>query len=287
LSINLRAVVNDGAIVAESPMWSGGEQALYWLDGRRDMVYRFDHRSGARAEWPVPSRVNALALSAGGLVVAMKSGVALLDVVTGTFATIAQPETARPDIRMNDAKVDRAGRLWFGSMHDDAAAAIGRVFRLTYGEEATAVDEDFTVPNGFAFSPDDRCMYLADSKLSTIYVYDYDRAAGDVRNRRAFAQPPAGNPDGATIDAQGYLWSACIGGFALARYAPDGSLNRIVELPVERPTSVMFGGPDLKTLYVTTATRGFSPEQRAAQPLSGAVLALDVDVPGLPEPLFA
>jgi sugar lactone lactonase YvrE len=284
---SVRVVVHDNALVAESPMWSAAQASLYWLDGRRDAVYRLDTRDGTRSEWTTPSKVNGLALAAGGLIVAMKSGIALLDTSSGVFERIAEPERGNARMRMNDAKLDRAGRFWFSSMEDDGAAPIGRIFVLSGDGTLRVVDDGFTIPNGFAWSPDNRRMYLADSKLRTIFQYDFDLETGAARNRRPFVEAaPLGAPDGATTDAQGYLWSACLGGFALARYAPDGTVDRTVELPVERPTSVMFGGPELKTLFVTTASRALTPEALAAQPLAGAVLALDVEVPGLPEAVF-
>jgi sugar lactone lactonase YvrE len=279
-------VANDRALVGESPVWSVRERALYWLDGRSDAIYRID-ANGARTHWTTPAKVNAIALRPGGLIVAMKSGIATLDTATGTFATIAVPEPYGPAMRMNDGKIDRAGRFWFGTMHDDAADASGHIYRLT-GSELATIDRGYTIPNGFAWSPDDRRMYLADSELRTIFAYDYDLASGEARNRRAFAETPPGTmPDGATVDAGGYLWSARVGGASVARYAPDGTLDRVLELPVQRPTSVIFGGDDLRTLFITTASRRLSPEQLAAQPLAGAVLAVRVDVPGVPEPEFA
>jgi L-arabinonolactonase len=281
----LTVVAHDRAIVGESPAWSVRERALYWLDGRSDAIYRLDPLSGARATWSVPSRVNALAPADAGLVVAMKSGISLLDTQRGTFAQIAAAPFVRADMRMNDAKTDRAGRLWFGTMHEDGAEPIGALYHFD-GGAPVEIDAGYTVPNGFAWSADDRRMYVADSRLKTIFAYDFDLASGAATNRRPFAVSARGSCDGATIDSAGYLWSACPGGFALARYAPDGNLDRLVELPVERPTSVAFGGADLRTLFVTTATRAIPGERLATQPWAGAVLALRVDVPGLPEPAF-
>jgi sugar lactone lactonase YvrE len=283
---DLEVVAQDGAIVGESPMWSGSERALYWLDGRRDAIYRIVPETGVRASWTVPSRVNALALARRGLIVAMKSGLALLDTTSGAFTPLAAAPFARADMRMNDAKIDRAGRFWFGTMQDEGSEPAGRLYRLDPDLTLTELSDPFSVPNGFAWSPDDARMFVTDSRERTIFAYDFDRATGAARDRRAFATPPRGSADGATTDSAGYLWSACPGGSALARYAPNGAVERIVELPFERPTSVVFGGSDLRTLFITTATRTIPPERLAAQPLAGAVLALRVDVPGLPEPVF-
>jgi sugar lactone lactonase YvrE len=145
------------------------------------------------------------------------------------------------------------------------------------------------MPNALAWSPDDRQMYFADSWISTIWAYDFDVAAGEIRNRRVFARlaDDEGKPDGATVDSEGYLWNARINAWSLARYAPDGRLDRVVKLPVERPTSVAFGGDDLRTLYITTSTLRLGPKELEEQPLAGAILSIRVDVPGIAEPAFA
>jgi L-arabinonolactonase len=288
MSATIEVIANDGALVAESPMWSVSEQALYWLDGRSDAIYRIDAKSGARSSWTTPAKVNALGLRAsGGLIVAMKSGIATLDTVTGAFTHLMTPAPYTDSMRMNDGKVDRAGRFWFGTMHDDAADASGHVYRLDPNGTLATIDSGYTVPNGFAWSPDDRTLYLADSQLRTIYAYDFDATSGEARNRRPFAQTAEGTmPDGATIDAEGYLWSANMGGWGISRFATDGTLDRRLELPVQRPTSVIFGGDDLRTLFITTASRRLTPEQLMAQPLAGAVLAVRLDVPGLPAHSF-
>jgi sugar lactone lactonase YvrE len=221
------------------------------------------------------------------LIVAMKSGIATLDTARGAFAHLVTPAPYTDSMRMNDGKVDRAGRFWFGTMHDDAGDASGHVYRLDPNGTLATIDSGYTIPNGFAWSPDDRTMYLADSHPRTIYAYDFDVVSGEARNRRPFAQTAEGTmPDGATIDAEGYLWSANVGGWGISRFATDGTLERRLELPVQRPTSVIFGGDDLRTLFITTASRRLTPEQLAAQPLAGAILAVRVDVPGLPAHAF-
>jgi sugar lactone lactonase YvrE len=284
----VEVVANDRALVAESPAWSVEEHALYWLDGRSDAIYRIDVRSGARSSWITPAKVNALALrAAGGLIVALKSGIATLDTGNGTFSHLVTPAPYTDAMRMNDGKVDSAGRFWFGTMHDDAADDSGHIYRLDPDGTLTTIDAGYTIPNGFAWSPGDRTLYLADSHARTIYAYDFDAASGQAHNRRPFAQTAEGTmPDGATIDAEGFVWSANVGGWGIARFASDGTLDHRLELPVQRPTSVAFGGDDLRTLFITTASRRLTPEQLAAQPLAGAILAVRVDVPGLPAHAF-
>ena len=272
-------------LTGESPMWSTREAALYWLDTRSETIFRRDAGGDIR-RWTTPAKVNALGLAPGGLIVGMKGSVALFDVRTGTFSHLLDPAPGRPELRVNDGKVDRAGRFWFSTMEDNAGSAIGSIYRLA-GSTLTQIDTEFTIPNGFAWSPDDTTMYLADSKLGRIYAYDFDAAAGTAQKRRIFSDDRStGNPDGATIDERGYLWSARPGEWSLVRLDPNGQVDRVVRLPVQRPTSVIFGGADLRTLFVTSATRGLTPEQLAGQPHAGALLAFAVDVPGLGEPEF-
>jgi L-arabinonolactonase len=273
-------------LTGESPMWSTREAALYWLDTRSDTIFRRDVSGGIR-RWTTPAKVNALGLAPAGLIVGMKGSVALFDLQSGVFTHLIDPAPGRTELRLNDGKVDRAGRFWFSTMEDNAGAAIGSIYQLA-GTSLTLIDEEFTIPNGFAWSPDDSTMYLADSKLGCIYAYDFSLADGAAKNRRVFSDVPnVGNPDGATADAQGFVWSARPGEWSVVRLDREGNVDRVVRLPVQRPTSVIFGGDDLRTLFVTSGTRGLSPEQLAGQPHAGALLAVEVDVPGLPEPEFA
>jgi sugar lactone lactonase YvrE len=283
------ALVNDRAGHAESPVWSPDEGALYWLDARRSRIYRYELATGKRHDWPVPARLGAIALRRGGLIVALKTGIGFLDTSTGSFELLAAPESDQPQNRINDAKLDRAGRFWFGTQDDEGQAETGRIYRFDADRSVTMHDEGFINPNGFAWSPDDRLLYLADSRRKTIYAYDFDLASGSVRNRRPFLTIRAEEPhmDGATVDSKGYLWTTRYGAGFLARYAPDGSIDRRVELPTTHITNVALGGDDLRTLFVTTAAARHTPEQLAAQPLAGAILMLRVDVPGIPEPVFA
>lgn len=148
---------------------------------------------------------------------------------------------------------------------------------------------DVTVSNGLAWSPDNRTMYFADSWARTIFQFDFDLGSGTLNNRRVFAelQPSSGVPDGATVDSQGFLWSANFDGACLTRYAPNGTVDRVIQMPVQRPTSCSFGGENLDILYVTSASFNLSEQQLAEAPLAGSLFAVDAGVKGLLEPRFA
>jgi sugar lactone lactonase YvrE len=149
--------------------------------------------------------------------------------------------------------------------------------------------EGLIIPNGLAFSPDDRILYHSDSRQDCVFAWDFDLATGAISNRRIFLENDIqeGRPDGAAVDREGGYWIAHVGGWRVARYTPDGRIDRIVGIPAQRPTACTFGGSDFKTLYVTTATRPLPESARHKQPLAGSLFAVQVDVPGLPEPHFA
>jgi sugar lactone lactonase YvrE len=274
---------------AESPLWSPAENALYWVDTVPGTIYRHDMSSGRRVSWRTPTRLGAIGLRRGGLIAAIKTGIGFLDTASGTFTHVVDPEADRPETRINDAKVDRGGRFWFGYQEDAARTQIGTLYRIDPDRSVTAIDRGFTNPNGFAWSLDNRTMYVTDTFIRRIYAYDFDPATGNAANRRIFVEigPGEGTPDGTTVDSAGYVWSARGNyGARLARYAPDGSLDRTIPLPMTHVTNMAFGGRDLRTLYITSATRNLDAEQLAAQPLAGKIVSLRVDVPGVPEPLF-
>ncbi len=280
--------MNDRAVLGESPIWSPNERALYWVDIKLQTVYRLSTVTGRRAQWNVGTEVGSIGLRAGGgLVLALRSGLAFLDTATGRVTPAVDPEPDTPETRLNDGKVDRAGRYWVGSTHD-RTEPVGKLYSIAPDLTVRAHADGVIMPNAICWSPDDRTMYFADSYVSTIFAYDFDLDGGAVRNRRVFARlaDDEGKPDGATVDAEGYLWNARINAGAIARYAPDGRLDRILELPTRRPTCVAFGGDDMRTLYVTTSTSRMDDAQLAAEPLAGAVLAIRVDVPGIAEPAF-
>jgi L-arabinonolactonase len=286
----VRCVVDAGNKLGEVPVWDVAEQALYWVDIEKRLLQRFRLADGDVRIWTMPERIGSFALRRdGGLVVAFESGFAFYDLETGAVERLAAPEAHIPTNRFNDGKCDREGRFWAGTMDDRLTAHSGGLYRLDPDLSCHRMDGGIGISNSLAWSPDDRTMYFADTLDRTIYRYDFDRSRGAVSNRRVFATTHArpGSPDGSTIDAEGFLWNAEWDGWAVVRYAPDGSVDRVVELPVEKPTSCMFGGPDLATLYVTSAVWDLTPAQRERQPQAGGLFAVDVGVRGLPEPRFA
>jgi len=290
----VRCVVRGPALLGEGPVWCPVEQCLWWVDIPGSTLHRYEPSSGWTGSWPMPQHAGSLALrEAGGVLVALRSAVGLLDPATSALSLLDAPESDRPETRFNDGKCDRQGRFWVGTMRTEgepaARQAEGALYRLDPDFRWHRVLDDITVPNGLAWSPDGETMYFADSPRRTIWAFPFDPATGALGPRRVFATVPeaAGFPDGATVDAAGYLWSAHFDGWRLTRYAPDGRVDRVVPLPVQRPTSCAFGGPDLDVLYVTSASMRLGFWARRAQPAAGGLLALAPGVRGLPEPRFA
>jgi sugar lactone lactonase YvrE len=191
---------------------------------------------------------------------------------------------ARDGIRFNDAGVDPAGRVWVGSMHTGETEPLGELYRLDAGGVLTTVVKGVTVSNGLGWSPDGARMYYADSPMRRVDMFDYHPASGEALDRRVFADLSAfdGVPDGLTVDADGCVWVAIWGGGVLRRFAPDGTQDMVLQVPVSQPTSCAFGGPGMSELYVTTASIGLSESERKAQPLAGRLLRLRPGPVGLP-----
>jgi sugar lactone lactonase YvrE len=274
--------------LGECPLWDERARRLWWVDSRWPAVKQLDPASGAVMMLVLPEVVGSIAFrEQGGLLAATKSGLHFLDTSNGALAPAANPEAHLPENRFNDGRCDRAGRFWAGTMCDARRDAVGSLYRFDADMACTKLRNAIIIPNGLAFSPDDRTMYFADTNRHTIWAYDYDLASGAATSERVFADTGAGRPDGSCVDAEGCLWNAEYGGWRLVRYTPAGKVDRVVQVPVANPTCCCFGGEDLGTLYVTTATQRLSPEDLAKQPLAGSLLALRPGVRGLPEGRFA
>ncbi len=280
----IACVLDAGASLGECPVWDERSQALYFADIHAPALFRFDPATGAVRRWDMPAKLGSFALdeSGAGAVLALATGFARLDFASGALAPVANPLAGASDHRFNDGAADPAGRFWAGTMHASGRRASGRVYCLE-GGEARAVYDGFFVPNGLAWSPDGTRFHLNDSPRA-MFVADFDPASGRAGAPYVFADARAapGYPDGMAVDAEGFLWNARWDGGGVARFAPDGRLDRFVALPVTRPTSCAFGGPGLDRLYVTSARTGLDDAALAREPLAGGVFVLDAGVKGLP-----
>ena len=287
----LRVAVAAENLIGESPVWSVREQALYWVDVEGRRVQRFAPESGSSKDWKMPDVTSSIGLRRdAGLVAATRTGFVLIDTLNSEISPITHPEADQPGNRFNDGKVDRAGRFFAGTKNlANNAQPTGALYRLEADGRAHEVTHGISCTNGIAWSPDDRTMYLCDTWVRRIYCFDFDVPSGTVANRRVFAELTAagGYPDGLTVDADGFVWNAHYDGWRITRYAPDGRIDRVLRMPVQHVTSIMFGGHDLRTLFVTSASIRLPDEARALQPLAGHVLAFEPGVAGLPEPCFA
>jgi sugar lactone lactonase YvrE len=289
-ALDLRVAASTGDVLGESPTWDARDGALYWVDLRAPALRRLHAATAEVRSWTMPEVIGAVVQRAsGGLVVALKHGLFGFDPATERLDALATVETGRPENRLNDARCDPAGRIFCGSMWDFGAQTTGALYRVDADRSVTRIRTGVTIANAIAFAPAGRTIYFADTRAGSIERAGYDPASGTVGAWSVLAAPEAapGRPDGATVDAEGFVWNARYGGGCLARFSPDGRLDRIAPLPVSQPTSCAFGGEGFRTLFVTTSRQRLSEAQRAAEPLAGSLLALDVGVAGLAEPRYA
>jgi sugar lactone lactonase YvrE len=287
---NGRCVADVKAELGEGPVWALDEQALYWVDILAPALHRLDPATGAARSWRLPQTIGSFGLrEQGGAVVALRNGFHLFDFDRGELTFLSDPEADLPGNRFNDGKVSPDGRFWAGTMDEaELKRPSGALYRLDPDRSVHKMATDLIVSNGLAWSADGGTLFHSDSKGQVIYVYDYDLASGDIDNRRVLARPSeeVGRPDGGAADMEGFYWSAGISAGVLNRWSPDGHLDRQIAMPCAAPTCPCFGGPDLKTLYVTSLRHGLPAETLAAKPLSGGIFAIEVEVPGVPVAKF-
>ena len=277
------------AVLGEGPVWVEREGALYWVDIKGYKVFRYTVDGGALKSWSTPYRVCSLAPRAqGGFIAGTEDGFSKVDLAEDRFIPLANPEPDRVSNRFNDGKLDRHGRFWAGTMDNDERKASGALYRLGADRRWARVDDGYRVTNGPAFSPDGRLMYHNDSARQITYVFDLDEA-GEASNRRTFLQFEEGDgyPDGMTVDAEGCLWVAFWDGWCVRRFSPEGERIAELKMPVQRPTSCAFGGPDLDLLFVTSASIGLSGADRQSQAQAGGLFLVEPGVRGLADTPFA
>ncbi len=290
--LRIELLIDAHAELGEGPLWDVAEQRLFWIDSLGAKVHSCDAGGHDPRSWDVPEHIGSLALrKSGGAVVALRDGFYTLDFGSGACRKLTDPDPGRARIRMNDGKVDRRGRFIAGYMDYEERDPICGLFRLDPAGAVAKLDDGIVCSNGPCWSPDGRTFYFADTYTREIWAYDYDEETGSASRRRVFCSFPGlglkGLPDGATVDAEGFVWSVSVYEGKLVRIAPDGKLDRVVGLPVESTTSLSFGGPGLDVAYVTSmarAVKGVRPKEREA----GALFAVHgLGIQGLPEPRFA
>jgi len=295
---DIRVCVDCANKLGEGPLWDVAEQRLYWLDGLSNEIWRCEADGSGVRTWTLPAVIGSMALrTGGGALVALETGLHFFDFETGALDFIAHPEAGLADVRLNDGKVDSRGRFVVGSLdmgtiYDPPETRIphGSLYRLDPDRSLHRLETDISISNGPCWSPDQATFYFTDSSLDTIFAYDWDEDRGVPSGKRPFAKLAAREiPDGGTVDAEGFVWTATNGAFSgvgeLRRFAPDGALERTIVMPTPKPTSLMFGGPDLDILYVTTMNM---PSDVADTPYDGKLFSIHgLGIRGLPERRFA
>jgi sugar lactone lactonase YvrE len=271
--------------VGEGPLWHAAENALYFVDILAPALFRLDPATRALTRWDMPSAIGSFGLCRDGrAIVALRHGIHLFDFASGRFELVAHPEADQPGNRLNDGKVGPDGRFWVGSMDDTPEKQpVASLYRVDHDGTCTRMLDGLVVSNGLAWSPDGRTLFHSDSRGKFVQAFDYDLASGAISRQRTLRilEEEDGRPDGAACDAEGYYWSAGVSAGCLNRIAPDGRIDRKVVLPVPAPTMPCFGGPDLKTLFVTSLTT-----DRTGTKTAGTLLSFRVDVPGAPVARF-
>jgi len=302
MTVKIECILECENHLGEGPVWDVEEGRLYWVDGTgrrvgKPAIWRMDPKTGKVENWKLEKDIGALALRKnGGAVMALADGFYFFDFDTGKEELIVEIEADQPRSRLNDGKCDRRGRFFAGGMDDKEELGICGMWRLDPDLSVTRVEEGIICTNGPCWSPDDKTFYLADTFQGEFWAYDYDIETGDLSNRRVFAtyHDDAGLADGSTVDEEGCMWNAQVIGGELVRYAPDGSVDRRIGMPVKNITSVNFGGDNLDVLYVTSMARVKHPavhdmfaQEVKPQFLAGGLFAVTgLGIRGLPEPRF-
>lgn len=290
MSASFRCVLDAKAQLGESPVWSAREASLFWVDIDRPSLNRFDPATGVNHEMPMPAAIGSFALRRPhGFLVALRDGIWLARADGSLDRRILEAPYDPAHHRFNDGRCDAAGRFFVGTMNENRDAPTGALYRVDSDGRLTEVLRDMTISNGLAWSPDGRTMYHADTPTHEVRAFDYDPRTGLPSNPRTFVRftGETDRPDGGAVDSAGNYWTAFFRGGKVLKISPAGRTLAEYPVPAMCPTMCAFGGPDLRTLYVTTARRNRPDDELARLPLSGGIFAMQVDVPGLPEPVFA
>ncbi len=290
MAVTIERVGDITCKLGEGPLWDPVDGVLYFIDSHGPTIFHHDPASGAVERRDVPgTTIGSLALrEAGGMVIAMDAGFYVFDFDTGNCRVINEPEAHLPNCRFNDGKVDRQGCFVAGSLEKSFSSDPCGLYRLDHDHAVERIADGISCANGPCWSPGGDTFYFVHGGDEVIHAYDYDQSTGRLSNRRVFVDAVqfGAGPDGATVDADGFVWSAQFGLHKVARFAPDGSLERMVEVPPKMVTSVMFGGPNLDVLYVTSASGEISGYSDDSDHAGGTFAVHGLGITGLPEPRF-
>ena len=275
--------------LGEGPFWHPLLKRLFWFDILNNTLFSAGEDGHVVDRFTFKDHASAAGvIDEDHLLVAQAGALLKLELSTDTTTLVTPLEPDKPGNRTNDGRVDKTGGLWIGTMsrHGGRDKGAGALYRYRAGELLTILPEQ-TIPNSTCFSPDGRTAYFADTMTHVIRRVTLDPATGLPNGPwEDFASTgDQGGPDGAVVDSEGYLWSARWGASCVVRHAPDGSVDRVIDVPVSRVSCPAFGGEDLRTLYLTTAREGMTDEELEREPLAGSVFSIRVDVPGQPETL--
>lgn len=279
--------VTCGNILGKSVTWSSREQVLYWVDIRAPALHRLDPKLGVHDSWPMPELCGGVVLAESGVVVALRRHIAWFNPASLLLERFLEIEPEDLDNRLNDAKCDRRGRLWVGSMRDFAAATTGSLYAVDPALEVKQMLANVRIPNSLGWSPDNKYMYFADTGEGVVRRYSYDLASGIIDNSVVhIGSDVDGRPEGSAVDSEGFVWNARYQAGIVVRVDPKGRVVATIQLPASQPTSCALGGPELRTLYITTAKQKLSDEELGRQPTAGHLFSVEVEVAGLPDTEF-
>jgi sugar lactone lactonase YvrE len=290
MSGDVEHVVKVQNLLGECPLWDPRQNCLYWVDIDQALFYTYRPDTGELIENELEIPLFALALDARhGLVAGSDEGFVFYDPETNGYEHIADVMAGEAGRRFNDGAVDRRGRFWAGTLDRDRTPT-NHLYRLNPDLTVRTMESGLVQSNGIDWSPDWRILYLTDTRRRTIYAYDFDLEQGEISNRRELIKTPEdvaeGVPDGLVVDAEGFIWSARFRGWKLVRYDPEGKVERQVRLPVQRPSSMVFGGENLDELYITTAAIEIPEEEVSNHPLAGSILRIRPGVKGKKPEMF-
>ena len=277
--------IGPACTLGEGPLWHPVRERLFWFDIPKGELYSCNAFGGQPRSWNFGEPASAAGwVDKDTLVVATASGIQKFDLLNGAWETLVDMEADNPVTRSNDGRAGPGGAFWIGTMGHNLEDRAGAYYRFANGK-LTKLFDQVTVPNATCFSPDGKTAYLSDTKRQKIWRWALDDRGAPVGEKEIFLnlQGENLNPDGAVCDAEGYLWNAQWGASRVARYSPDGKLDRVIELPASQITCPAFGGEDLKTMYVTSAAEKLSGEQMEKEPDAGKIFVIEMDVAGLTE----